>query len=95
MTMYRTQGKVIRKAKKSYTLSPASVAFLETIRKKRHAPSTSAVLEEILQTIRRGQKKNAVEGAVSDYYSSLPSEDGEEQTRWGKFALDEFPNTAV
>jgi hypothetical protein len=95
MTMYRTQGKVIRKAKKSYTLSPASVEFLETIRKKRHAPSTSAVLEEILQTVRRGQEKNAVDRAVAVYYSSLPSEESEEQARWGKFALDEFPNTAV
>jgi hypothetical protein len=95
MIQDRTQGKMIRKAKKSYTLSPASVEFLETIRKKRHAPSTSAVLEEILQAVRRGQKKNVIERAVSDYYSSLTSEESAEQARWGKFALDEFADTAV
>jgi hypothetical protein len=33
---------------------------------------------------------NAVERAVADYYSSLPSEESEEQARWSKFALDEF-----
>lgn len=38
---------------------------------------------------------NVVDRAVVDYYSSLSSEESEEQARWGKFALDEFPNTAV
>jgi hypothetical protein len=35
-----------RKAKKSYTLSPESVTFLETLRKRRRAASISSVLEE-------------------------------------------------
>jgi len=81
-----------RKAKKSYTLSPESVDFLETMRKKRQAVSVSSVLEEILQAVRRQQGKATVERAVADYYASLSREEVEEQTHWGDFALREFSN---
>jgi DNA-binding PadR family transcriptional regulator len=50
-----------RKAKKSYALSPEAVEFLEALRKKRRAASTSAVLEEILLTARRGEAHKAVD----------------------------------
>jgi len=85
----------LRKAKKSYTLSPQTVAFLESMRKKRHAPSTSHVLEEILQAFRRGQEKLALDKAFHDYYSALSPEDANEQVLWGEFALDEFPKEVV
>ncbi len=90
--MNRTIGKPIPKAKKSYTLSPESVAFLETMRKRRRAGSTSAILEEILQAVRREQDRAAVERAVADYYGSLSAEEVAEQTEWGRFGLDEFPS---
>lgn len=79
------------KAKKSYTLSPESVAFLEAMRKQRRAPSVSAVLDAILQAARREQGRAAVERAVADYYGSLLNEEAAEQTKWGEFALGEFP----
>ncbi|HEX4133026.1 MAG TPA: hypothetical protein VHY84_00280 [Bryobacteraceae bacterium] len=85
-------GKPDRKAKKSYTLSLETVAFLETLRKRQHAQSVSAVLEGILQTLRRDQKRASVETAVADYYSSLSDDDGAEHAHWGEFALRQFPN---
>jgi DNA-binding PadR family transcriptional regulator len=84
-----------RKAKKSYTLSPESVAFLEALREKRNATSTSSVLEEIIQTIRLGQKKRAIEQAVTDYYSSLPKEERDDQAAWAEFALTQFPEDEI
>jgi hypothetical protein len=81
-----------RKAKKSYTLSPESVAFLETVRKRRRAASISAVLEEILQAVRRAQERASIEKSVSDYYSSLSDTELQEQAQWGEFALSEFPS---
>jgi hypothetical protein len=87
----RIRRTVARRAKKSYTLSTESVAFLEAMRKQRRAPSVSSVLEAILQAVRREQGKAAVERAVSDYYSSLSSREAEEQANWGEFALGEFP----
>lgn len=80
-----------RKAKKSFALSSESVAFLESMRKKRGAPSVSSVLEEILQAVRRRHAQALVEQSVSRYYSSLSGKEAAEQAEWGEFALDEFP----
>jgi hypothetical protein len=94
--MSHTTRKVAsRKAKKSYSLSPESVEFLNTIRKRRHASSVSAVLEEILQSVRREQSKSDLEQQVEDYYSSLSLDEAAEQTRWGEFALREFPRDKI
>jgi hypothetical protein len=88
--MSRTPSKTTRKAKRSYTLSPEVVAFLEGIRKKRRAGSTSAILEEILQTVRRQQELVSIDRAVNQYYSSLTDAEVEEDARWGEFALAQF-----
>ena len=90
--MSQTIGKADRKAKKSYTLSPESVEFLEASRKKRLAASTSAILEEILQNVRRENEQAAIERAVADYYTSLSNKQAAEQTEWGDFAEREFPD---
>ena len=90
--MSRTESKSDRKAKKSYTLSPEIVEFLEAVRKKRHAESVSAILEEILQNVRREHQRASVERAVADYYSSLSDSEVEEHARWGEFALAQFPS---
>jgi len=80
-----------RKAKKSYTLSSESVAFLEIMRKKRRAASVSSVLEEILQAVRRRQEQAKIDQSVSSYYSSLSGKDAKELNDWSEFALGEFP----
>jgi hypothetical protein len=91
MTANRTvQTRKRRKAKKSYTLSPESVAFLETLRKKRRAASTSFILEEIIQTVRLAQRKKALDTSVANYYSSLTPAESDELTAWGEFAVSEF-----
>jgi len=85
--MSRTEAKSNRKAKKSYTLSPEIVEFLEVVRKKRHAESVSAILEEILQDVRREHERASVERAVGEYYSSLSEGEVAEHARLGEFAL--------
>lgn len=90
-TMSRTTGQHQRKAKKSYTLSPETVAFLETLRCWRQAESVSAVLEEILQNVRRQQERASVDRAVSDYHSSLSDDELEEHAQWGELATMQVP----
>jgi hypothetical protein len=82
--------RVERKAKKSYTLSPESIAFLETIRKRRRAASISSVLEEILQAVRRQEKRAQIARSVDAYYSSLSDQQAAELVEWGDFATGEF-----
>ena len=91
-TIHRTRN---RKAKKSYTLSPQSVAYLEGLRKRRRAPSVSFVLEEILQAFRRGQEMRALDAAVTNYYTSLSDQEAKEQALWGEFALRQLPEEKV
>jgi DNA-binding PadR family transcriptional regulator len=81
-----------RKAKKSYTLSPESVEFLEALRKKQRSGSISSILEEILQAVRREHQRAKMEQAVADYYGSLSTKETTEQTAWGEFAFRQFPN---
>ena len=89
----RTSRKARRpKEKRSYTLSPESVAFLESLRKRRRAASTSSVLEEIVQAARRRGARAAIEKSVSDYYSSLSAKDLRKQSEWGEFAMTQFPD---
>jgi hypothetical protein len=82
-----THRQPARKAKKSYTLSPESVDFLETLRRKRRARSVSFVLEEILQAVRREAELAKINQSVSDYYDSLSDEEVEELGQWGEFGL--------
>jgi hypothetical protein len=95
MNPTREQRTRRHKAKKSFTLSQESVAFLEGVRKKRRAGSVSAVLEEILQAVRRQQQRSALESAVAGYYDSLSDADVAEQSAWGEFALNEFHSEVV
>ena len=87
----RTMGKPTRKTKKSYTLSPETVQFLEMMRKKRHAESVSAILEGILQDVRREHERASIERAVAGYYSSLTDDEVADQAEWGEVALLQFP----
>ncbi len=79
------------KSKKSYTLSPESVAFLEALRKERRDLSVSAILDGILRSLIRARKKAALDRAITGYYDSIPAEERDEPNAWGEFALQNFP----
>ena len=88
--MGKTISKTHRKAKKSFTLSVDSVAFLEEMRKKNSAASISAILEEILQAVRREEKRAAIDRAMTEYYNSLSDKEVAEERQWGEFARRAF-----
>jgi hypothetical protein len=91
--MNQTQSTPERKAKKSYTLSLRSLAFLDRIKTQRRAASISSILEEIVQAAQREHDRASLGRAVSDYYNSLSDEELTEQARWGEFALGELSDT--
>ncbi len=91
MTHTRDHHRPLRKTRKSYTLSPESVEFLENLRKQRRSPSVSSILDEILLGIRREQAKAAVETAIARYYGSLSDKEISEQAGWSDFAMSQFP----
>jgi hypothetical protein len=78
------------KAKKSYTLSKDSVAFLEALRKKHRARSVSSVLDDLVQEARREEQKRAYEAQVTAYYDSFTEEDRAEDRAWGALGAQEL-----
>ncbi len=78
-----------RKQKRSYTLSPHSIAFLERLRRKRKAPSCSMVLDDLISEAEKLQRRAALHQAMDDYYNSLSDEEVADDRAWGEFALEQ------
>jgi hypothetical protein len=74
------------KRRRTFTLSPASLAYLEQETRQRSADSQSAVLDELLQEKRRERQLAALETAIGAYYDGLSDAEVEEDKIWGEFA---------
>jgi hypothetical protein len=74
------------KQRRTFTLSPASLAYLEQETRRRNADSLSAVLDELLQEKRLEYQQLALEAQITAYYDSLADAEVEEDRRWGEFA---------
>ena len=79
------------KARRTFSLSHDSVEFLESLRKKREASSSSAVLESLIADAKRNLEREKLDAEVAAYYSSLNEADAHEQAEWGAFADSQFP----
>jgi hypothetical protein len=74
------------KQRRTFTLSPESLAYLEQQARERKLGSQSAVLDELLLEKTADQRKAAVEANITAYYDNLSDEEMEEQRAWGKLA---------
>jgi hypothetical protein len=75
------------RTKKSYSLSPNSVEFLESLQKKHRARSVSTVLEDVVQEARRLEQKREYEAQVTAYYDSITEEEREEERGWAELGI--------
>src|SRR5450755_1605504 len=73
------------KQRRTFTLSPESLAYLEQEARRRNADSHSAVLDELLQEKDRERQLAALEAATTAYYDSLSDEEVEQDKIWGEF----------
>lgn len=78
-----------RKQKRSYTLSPDSIAFLERLRKKRKVSSCSKVLDELISEVEKRQRKTELHKTMDDYYATMNDEEIAEDCAWGQFGLEQ------
>jgi hypothetical protein len=74
------------KRRRTFTLSPESLAYLEQQARERQLDSQSAVLDELLQEKTREQQRATLEAKITAYYDSLSDEEVEERRAWGEFA---------
>ena len=91
--VHRNTARRVAKARRTFTLSPESVALLEelsTARRGSRRRSVSAVLDDLLQALNDRRRREALESAISAYYDELPPEDRSEEAEWGNFSLAQF-----
>lgn len=81
-----------RKAKRTFSLSRQTVAFLEAERKARQSESLSAVLEEIVRLHQQEKEMECVSAAFTRHYDSLTPTEIAEDRSWGEFAATQFPD---
>ena len=80
MTMQATT----RKMKKSFTLTPESVAFLGETRQRRQAGSDSEALDLLLRELMLEAKRRQLDAAYTDYYDTASVEELAEQAEWAR-----------
>jgi metal-responsive CopG/Arc/MetJ family transcriptional regulator len=80
-----------RKERRTFTLDPELVTYVEEVRKERRAGSVSSALEEILRESKRQREGKQLEEQIAGYYSSMSEADVEHDREWGEFAETQFP----
>jgi len=80
------------KAKRTFSLSRQTVAFLETERKAQQQKSLSAVLEQIVRRHQEEKEMERVSASITRYYDTISEEERAENLAWAKFAETQFPN---
>jgi hypothetical protein len=82
MTMQATN----RKMKRSFTLSPETVAFVGEIRQKLGAGSDSEALDLLLREAMLETKRKEIDAACKEYYDMASDEDLAAQKEWAEMA---------
>jgi hypothetical protein len=73
-----------RKLKRSFTLTPESVAFVSETRHKRRAGSDSEALDLLLRESMLEAKRRQLEAATKAYYDTASDEELAEQREWAE-----------
>ena len=80
MTMQATA----RKMKRSFTLSPESVAYVRETRQKRGASSDSEALDLLIREAMLEAKRQEIDAAYKKYYEIASEEELAEQREWAE-----------
>jgi hypothetical protein len=72
--------------KRSFTLTPESVAFVSDTRKKRRANSDSEALDLLLRESMLEARRRQLDAAYKQYYDTASEEDLAEQREWAEMA---------
>ena len=80
-----------RKTRRTYSLDPELVRYVEKVRRERHSSSASSALEQLLWESIRERERQHQESEIAAYYSSMSENEVAEQKEWGKFAETQFP----
>jgi hypothetical protein len=72
------------KEKRTFSLSPDVVEYLETRCAETQAQSLSAYLESLIRELQARVEMQKLEAATKEYYDGLTAGDMDEQAEWGR-----------
>jgi hypothetical protein len=75
-----------RKVKRSFTLSPESVAFVSETRERRRASSDSEALELLLRETKLKRQEEELSAAITEYYDTASDDELREASEWAEVA---------
>jgi hypothetical protein len=81
----------IRKERRTYSLDPELVKYVEGFRRERRIGSASSALEQLLWESKRRRERQRHDEGIANYYSSLGDAEAQRESEWGKFAETQFP----
>ncbi len=74
------------KQRRTFTLSPASLAYLDEQARRRNLESQSAALDELLLEKKKDEHRALLAANITSYYDNLSDDEVEEQRAWGELA---------
>jgi mRNA-degrading endonuclease toxin of MazEF toxin-antitoxin module len=87
------RGGGVPKERRTFTLSPESIALLNDLSAARRGSrrrSVSSVLDDLLRALDKQRKRDAVDQAVKSFYDGLSPQDRALEKDWGGFSLAQF-----
>ena len=90
---HSSRGRVLtersaRKEKRTFSLSPEALAYLDLLAKKHR--SVSEALDTLIRERRELAEKQRVAAGIREYYDSISEEERSENRAWGEFVLAEL-----
>ena len=80
-----------KKKRRTYSLDPELVRYVEKFRAECKISSASSALEEIIRESKKKRDCQDQDNLIANYYSSLDDAEIEQEKEWGKFAETHFP----
>ena len=80
-----------RKERRTFSLDPELLKYIEKVRQERRIDSASAALEQILRESQLQQERRRQEDRIAKYYSSLSDGERNAEVEWGEFSETQFP----
>jgi hypothetical protein len=85
-----TRRRKQRKERKTFSLGPEYVAFLESLRRETQSESLTAALEEALRRIMLAEEMEKISAEVSAFYSGASPGEAAGESAWGQLGESEF-----
>ena len=83
--------RVARKERRTYSLDPELVKYVDKVREEKRIGSASSALEQILWESKRLRDRKHQDELIAKYYTSLDDAEAEQEREWGRFAETQFP----